>query len=47
VSERLKIVHCPNPDCDPEGGCCICDHTGYIYEYVLDEMLVAEDKEPS
>lgn len=23
-------VRCPNPDCDPEEGCCICEHTGWV-----------------
>lgn len=37
-----KVVRCPNPDCDPEEGCCVCEHTGWIYEYVLDSMMVKE-----
>ena len=33
---------CPNPECDPEGGCCLCDHTGKILTYVLDKMQVKQ-----
>jgi hypothetical protein len=33
-----KVTRCPNPDCDKEEGCCVCDHTGWVYEYVLEEM---------
>lgn len=25
------IEPCWNPDCDPEEGCCICEHTGRIW----------------
>ncbi|MGB8510065.1 MAG: hypothetical protein WCD76_16925 [Pyrinomonadaceae bacterium] len=41
-----RVVRCPNPDCDPDEGCCVCEHTGFIYEYVLDEMerLGGEEK---
>lgn len=38
IIKDKKIVRCPNPDCDVENGCCVCEHTGWIYEYVLDEM---------
>jgi len=36
----MKILPCPNPECDPEDGCCICEHSGRIYEYVLEDMQV-------
>ena len=29
INGRAAIA-CPNPDCDPEGGCCICEHTGWV-----------------
>ena len=34
VVTSMKIVDCPNPDCD--GGCCLCEHTGKVYEYVIE-----------
>lgn len=36
---RMEIIDCPNPNCDPEEGCCVCEHTGKIRQWVLDEML--------
>lgn len=31
VRKRV-VIRCPNPECDPEDGCCMCEHTGRIYE---------------
>jgi len=39
-----RRVRCPNPDCDPEEGCCVCEHSGWVYEYVWEQMAVTEFK---
>jgi hypothetical protein len=38
--KSMKPVRCPNPDCDEEEGCCVCEHTGWIREFVMEEMQV-------
>ena len=40
IAER-RAVRCPNEYCDDEDGCCVCEHTGWVYEYVLDQMIAA------
>lgn len=33
-------VRCPNPNCDENFGCCVCDHTGWITAESLEEMMI-------
>lgn len=40
--KSMKAVRCPNPDCDPEDGCCVCEHTGWVYEYVIEDLTQPE-----
>ncbi len=40
----MQIEPCPNPDCDEEEGCCVCEHTGRVYSYVLDEVCTEDEK---
>lgn len=37
-----KAVRCPNPDCDPAEGCCVCEHTGQIFEWVVEDLSQPE-----
>lgn len=37
MSKIKKRIPCPNPYCDPEEGCCICEYTNYIYVFVENE----------
>jgi hypothetical protein len=37
-------VDCPNQDCDPEDGCCICEHTGWVD--AGSEIFKQQRKEP-
>ena len=37
-ARKRVVVSCPNPECDPEEGCCLCEHTGRIYEDTLDAI---------
>jgi hypothetical protein len=41
---RMEIVDCPNPNCDPEEGCCVCEHTGKVRQWVIDEMTIAQER---
>ena len=43
----MKWEPCPNPECDPEEGCCLCEHTGKILSRVLDELQANTELQPN
>lgn len=33
ITKVKEIVPCPNENCDPEFGCCVCEYTGKVEIY--------------
>ena len=36
----MKIVPCPNPECPEAEGCCVCEYSGYVREWIIDAMTI-------